>query len=363
MPGPLRARLKGNPLSEIQANSASWIFSQISVMAKTVKSGKSWKRGQERQPSKKVKKWNMKGSRKPQAVPRYHSALKALDPSTHAHLPGPRATAPYIVTRERINIPVTTNTSGQQTVVLLGSFVQGGFGTAGGEHLASTIAAYGVGTNVPGTTETRVQSVLFAGAEAMSATCSMHSMKVEVLCTGTSSGVVPQGLVHAGALSMPINRMSNFASWNKLANTLKTRRGIRQHTAYEMLSKPASYMTFPLDSLRHSEFLWMSGSSASTDELDRGLAPLVVILGPSSTAVDYTLTVSIEWKVRESLDPILQSAHRDHGITPEGLWNQLTRGLSAVGGFVGQAGEWAEAIQALTGAVQAGARALPALGN
>lgn len=287
------------------------------------------------------------------------TALAKYDPRSLAHLPGPRATAPYTVVRERVNFPLASNTAGQDVVAMIGPYVQGPGGTAIGEHMASTIAVHGVGTYVPGVTESLVTSALFNGAAAQTKTVSLHSFHVEVICSGTSAGTVPAGNVWCGAITQPINRLNGWANYNAIAQGVKTRRGMKQYSAYELMATPVNLMSYPLDSVSHSEFLWMSGVAASGDELFRSMTPLMVVLGPTSAAVDYSITVVLEWRVREALDPLLQSTHRHFTPVSESVWAQLSNHLSTVGGLVKSAAQHPAVQGALRAAVAAGVRNAP----
>ncbi len=286
------------------------------------------------------------------------TALAKYDPRTLGHLPGPRATAPYTVVRERVNFPMSTNVAGQETVAIIGPFVQGQSGTAIGEHMASTIAAHGVGSNVPGVNESLVTSALFNGVAAQTKTVSLHSFHVEVICSGTSAGTVPAGNVWCGAITQPINRL-NWPFYNSIAQGVRTRRGMKQYSAYELMATPINLMSYPLDSVSHSEFLWMSGNASSGDELFRSMTPVVVVLGPTSAAVDYSITVMLEWRVREALDPLLQSTHRHFAPVSESVWAQLSNHLSTVGGLVKSTAQHPAVQGVLRAAVEAGVRNAP----
>lgn len=261
--------------------------------------------------------------------------------------------------RERVNFALSTNTSGQYTVALIGPFVQGAFGTSGGEHYASTIAVTGVGTHAPGDTEGHEVSGIFNGIAPQTKTVSLHSLHAEVICTGTSAGTVPAGNAWCGAITQPFNRLAGWNSFNAIAAGLKTRRSMKQFSAYELMAKPANLLSYPLDSVAHSEMLWMSGTSASTDEFSRALTPIAVVLGPSSAAVDYSVTLMLEWRVREALDPILQSTHRNYAPASESVWSQLSCHLSSVGGFVRAAAEHPAVQGAVQAALEAGVRSAP----
>jgi len=287
------------------------------------------------------------------------SALSRYDSRTLGHLPGPRACAPYTVVRERVTFYVQSNAFGQNTVLLIGPYVQGEFGPSGGEHLASTVAIEGVGINVPGVTERPITSNLFNGATPMSKSCSLHSLCAEITCTGSESGVLPSGNVWAGAITQPVNRHSGWGSYNDIALAFQTRRSLRMFTAYETMTKPISVCSYPMDAVAHSEFYWMSGSSAPTDELCRAMTPLTVVMGPTTAVNDYTVSLTIEWRMREALDPILQSTHKQFVPTPESVWSQLSMHLSNVGGFIKSTSEDPGVQAAIRGAVATGIRYAP----
>lgn len=287
------------------------------------------------------------------------NALSRYDARTSGHLPGPRACAPYTVVRERVTFYVQSNVTGQNTVILIGPYVQGTFGSSGGEHLSSAVAIRGVGTEVPGTTETAVTSNLFNGIAPQTKSCSLHSLHTEVTCTGSASGVLPTGNVWAGAVSQPLNRLSGWANWNAIALGLQTRRNLRMFSAYETMTKPPSICSYPLDAVAHSEFLWMSGISGISDDLHRSMTPVVVVLGPTTAVNDYTVSLTIEWRMREALDPFLQSTHKPYAPAPESVWSQLSTHLSNLGGFVKSTAEDPSVRAAVHGAIAAGIRYAP----
>lgn len=261
--------------------------------------------------------------------------------------------------RERVTFYVQSNALGQNTVILMGPFVQGSFGSSGGEHLSSAVAIWGIGMNVPGVTETAINSNLFNGIAPQSKSCSMHSFHAEVTCTGSASGVLPSGNVWAGAVSQPLNRLSGWANWNSVALGLQTRRSLRMFSAYETMSNPLSVCSYPLDAVAHSEFLWMSGLSATSDELHRSMTPVVVVLGPTTAVNDYTVSLTIEWRMREAIDPFLQSTHKPYVPTPESVWSQLSAHLSNIGGFVKSTAEDPNVRAVVRGAIAAGMRYAP----
>lgn len=287
------------------------------------------------------------------------NALSAYDARSLGHLPGPRACAPYTVVRERVTFYVKSNVSGQNTVALIGPYVQGAHGSSGGEHLASTVTTTGVGTDVPGVTETALTSNLFNGVTAQTKSCSLHSLHVDVTCTGSSSGVLPTGNVWAGAVTQPLNRLSGWTSWNAIATGLQTRRNLKMFSAYETMTKPISVCSYPLDAVAHSEFLWMSGTSALSDEMSRAMTPIAVVFGPTTAINDYTVSLTIEWRMREAVDPFLQSTHKQYMPASESVWSQLSANLSNIGGFVKSASEDPTVQSLVRGAITAGSRYAP----
>lgn len=288
------------------------------------------------------------------------NALQRYDARSLGHLPGPRASAPYTVVRERITFTVSSSTNGNNEVVLFGQFVQGAFGTSGGEHLSPVVAVSGRGAIVPGSSnEVQQTSRLFGGVAPMTKSCAMHSFSVEVACTGSESGVLPSGNVWAGAITQPFNRLSGWTDFNSIALGLQTRRSMKMFSSYETMTKPVDVISYPLDPVAHSEFLWMSGAAAATDELSRSMTPIAVIIGPSAARNDYTISLTIEWRMREAIDPIIQSTHQQHMPVAESVWSQLSAQLSNAGGFLKHAALGYGAQAAVRGAVRVGARMAP----
>ena len=319
-------------------------------------------KGSRRQPPRQQPRPQPQAARAPKEVTRSSGvggALSRFDARTLGHLPGPRACAPYTVVRERVTFYIQSNSAGQNTVALVGPFVQGTFGSSGGEHLSSLVAVSGVGTNVPGVVEVPHTSNLFNGATPMTKSCSMHSLHAEVACTGSASGVLPTGNVWAGSVTQPVHRLAGWTDFNAIATGLQTRRSLRMFSSYETMTKPLSLCSYPLDAVAFSEFLWMSGSSALTDELSRSMTPLVLVFGPTTAVNDYTVSLTIEWRMREAIDPFLQSTHKHFVPAPESVWSQLSSHLSSVGGFVKSAVEDPGVQSAIRGAVAVGMRYAP----
>ena len=289
---------------------------------------------------------------------RLGGALARYDARSLDHLPGPRATAPYTVVRERVTFSVSSNTFEQSTVLIIGPYTQAGYIEVG-EVLSSLVAVRGVATEVPGVSDTLFTSNLFDGISPKSKQLSMHSLHAELACTGTSSGVIPSGNVWAGAVTQPLSRLNGWTSYNAMARALQTRRSMRMFSSYETMTKPVGLCSYPLDGVAHSEFNWCAGSANMLDELHRSMTPLVFVVGPSAVRNDYTVSLTIEWRVREALDPILQSTHKQYVPSSESVWGQLSAHLSNAGGFIAHAAQDPGVQAAVRGAVSIGARYAP----
>lgn len=305
--------------------------------------------------------------RQPQSVPRAPSSqqprvgnlLSRYDARSLGHLPGPRACAPYTVVRERVTFYAQSNISAQNTVLIIGSYVKMGPGTHTADEVTPLVATIGVGTNAPGAQDTLVLSNLFNGAAPQTKSVCLHSLHAEIACTGSAAGVVPSGNVWAGAVTQPLHRVASWANYNQLALSLQTRRSLRMFSAYETMTKPVSLSSYPLDAVAHSEFLWMEGTADQSNELSKAMTPIVVVIGPNAAQTDYTVSLTLEWRVREAVDPILQSTHKQYAPTSESVWGQLSTHLSNAGGFVATTLQDPTVQAAVRGAVVAGARLAP----
>jgi hypothetical protein len=145
------------------------------------------------------------------------------------------------------------------------------------------------------------------------------------------AGVVPQGITDATA-----------DTWSELGQDLANRRGILRFSAAGLQTGGVSFGTYPLDILSHTAMhITAGGTGAVSDTLSEGLAPIVIIFEPVTTAAEYALTFHLEWKFRSRFDPLLISTHRVHAPATESTWakimhlGQQTSGLiDAIGGVV-----------------------------
>jgi hypothetical protein len=171
-----------------------------------------------------------------------------------------------------------------------------------------TIGIYGVGTNVPGTTEAYLNDTTVAAFPA-GTNLRLHAMTVSV-----QAGVGAQdakGWLYLGTMPGNVAR-TGFLTWNQIAGTVITRREARTYSAYETLAHPAVKSTAPSDVTQWSSFdrLALDSPSGLTYQLDTTL-PIVLVLLPTAATVDYLVTVNCEWRVLFPLTDMRSSLHEE----------------------------------------------------
>lgn len=300
------------------------------------------------------------------------SVLGALDARLNVHVPTHVPSGPYTVIRTRTQRAVFTSVTAQNTVLLLGAHCDNALGN--GIAITPLIGIEGVGTNVPGTTESNVIDSLvntYGGTIASStASAALHAMTVVVTCI--DSALSASGQIYTGTLSNRVAR-SNYATFNALALDLITRRELKPRSAYQTMTKAVTLFSGPLDvtdwSL-HKPLVSINSTLGNNVTVDT-IAPIVIVFPPTASVLEYSVTIYCEWRMIFHT-PLLASTHTHHAPAPAGFWSNATRLVGAVGGDLEHAvGGVAQAATTLIGpamqtavstglgiAAEAGARAL-----
>lgn len=241
--------------------------------------------------------------------------INPFDARRGEHVPTFMPCGPYTVIHSRSATPIATNTSGQNTVMLFTSFNDSA-GINGGNNILPYHGIYGVGINVPGTTEQYIVDPIVSGKTANFYSLSLHAMTVSITCTDSVTNA--SGIVYMGTLPLRLARTA-FATWNAVAINAVTRSEMKSMSAYTTAATPelAVRHNYPLDYSSYAEFLpSASNASGSNITMRDALSNIVVVLSPTSVAVNYLVTVHCEWRAMYNSDPELAATQRMHQTTP-----------------------------------------------
>lgn len=290
-----------------------------------------------------------------------------VDASRAVHIPSPIPLGPYTVVRGRSTIQVSSNSSGQYTVLLLGPHT---VATLGSRDLSITpcVGVSGVGTNVPGTTETIYSdSIIAPYAASLSgnlANGNLHGMTAVINCLSTATSA--EGQVYLGSLNQRINR-SRFAVWNDVALALINRREVSPHSAYNILATPLKVSCYPVDIIdwaAQSPILPATGTTGDNVTMD-SLSQLVMVIPPTSSVLNYSVTIYTEWRIN-FVDAALASTATTKTATSMSVWSRIAAAGSDTAGFLQKAESFVssgfQVAASLRGAVATAGRAAAMLG-
>jgi len=198
-------------------------------------------------------------------------------------------------------------------------------------NVVSNIMIQGVGTNVPGTTESGLVDPIIDTYAAGSAQCSLHSMTVVVKCVDPVTAAA--GRFYMGAAQGRINRTS-YATFNALGNSLTTRREIRGFTASESMNGTVSCCAAPLDPIEWSSFgEKVASPAASSGNVSKdSLTPVCIVFAGTASAVNYVVEVFTEWRVIYNTSIDLASTQTIHPSTPNSFWDGVRNAVAVAGG-------------------------------
>lgn len=213
--------------------------------------------------------------------------------------------------------------------------------TVGSRDLTITpnIGTSGVGTNVPGTTDTlHSDGILVPYAATLAgnlANGNLHAMTMVLNCLSTATQA--EGQVYVGSLNQRINR-SRFLSWTDVGTSIINRREVQPHSAYSILSTPLKVSCYPVDIVdwaRQSPVVLASGTVGDNVTMD-SLSQMVLVVPPTTNVVNYTVTVYTEWRVN-FVDAALSSTAVSRPASKMDLWSQIAHVGNETSGFVSRA--------------------------
>lgn len=285
-----------------------------------------------------------------------------VDASRAIHIPSPIPLGPYTVVRGRSTIQITTNASGQRTVLLLGPHTVATIGSRD-STITPIVGVSGVGTDVPGTVETLYSDGIIGAYSATLAgnlaNANLHGLTVVLNCLSTATSAENQ--VYFGSLNQRINR-SRFTAWNDVASSLINRREIQPHSSYSLLANPLKVSCYPVDIVdwaRQSPLILAAAATGDNVTMD-SLSQLAFVFPATTVALNYSITVYTEWRVN-FVDAALSSTAVTHKATGMDLWSKIAAVGSDTAGFVARAESLlsmgSKAVSGLQGATSSIARA------
>jgi len=260
-------------------------------------------------------------------------ATMLADARKLTHVPTHMPSGPYTVVHSRSVTSISTNASGQKTVMLISSFSDAA-GTNGGNNVLPFHGIHGVGTNVPGTTESYIVDPILAGAAAGTYQLACHAITATVTCADSALGA--NGLVYMGTLPLRLSRL-NFGSWNAIADNLTPRAEMKSFTAFTSLqnSELAVRHSSVMDAVSWSEFLPSAGNTSGTSiQMRDALSTICIFFTPTTTAVNYQVTIHVEWRVMYNVDQQLAATQKLYAPAPMGAIASSRAILTATGGML-----------------------------
>lgn len=263
--------------------------------------------------------------------------LHAADASRLTHVAPHIPLGPYTVVRGRIVIPVKTNAAGQTLTVMLGSY---GISSQFNSVVTPVVAVMGEGGNVPGTTETQYVDSVMGVYDSSSPTTAiangaLHALTATLNCVSTATTAA--GIVYYGAVNQRVNRQ-NFATYNDLGNSVITRREMSSKSAYCAMTSPIKLSAYPVDIVdwASQKPLMIPSITLGANLTNDALSQMMFVFPPTTTAVDYVITVHTEWRVNFT-DPALSSTSTKHEPGSQSLWDSVMNAGSQLGGKIHEA--------------------------
>jgi len=194
----------------------------------------------------------------------------------------------------------------------------------------------GTGANVPGTTETSINSVMITASNYARANISRIGLSIS--CTGTNQTAgIPDGVVFLGSADGVVDR-EFFSSFTALAAALATRRWMRNKSTFGLMQKPAHLAAFPLDFITYNDFVRVGGVPSGSDVCSDGLSPILVYIPASVNVNNFIIELYVEWKVIYSTDNVLANSHVLHPSLRDDEVHDLTTAANDLAGFIYEVG-------------------------
>lgn len=270
-----------------------------------------------------------------------------LDARSRVHIPPALPAPPYTVMRTRTTVPLTASAAADTDVVMLVSeYTDAGQGSA---NILPLISVSGVGSNVPGTTETYGNAADISAIGNGNCHARLHSLTVTV--QAPTSVNTTAGVFFLGTMPGNIFRTA-FPSWNAVAQAITARLQAQQYTAYSAVTPtPPTVTSYPMDTTQWSMFdnLLVGGGAPIIRGTD-SLAPIALVLKGGATQ-PYLVTICCEWRVIFALTDARSSLHEMHAPSTAG---DVHRAAAAASDRSGVASSVASTVLTAAGHVAAG---------
>lgn len=278
-------------------------------------------------------------------------AIDAIDARHSLHVPPHIPMGPYTVIRSRAVRQQLSTTGTNNVVLMFGAHTDNAL--ANGTTVSNILGIVGEGTNSPGSIEQFVIDPIisgYAGTLGSSvATVALHALTVQCNCVESVTGA--SGQVYAGTLQSRVGR-TNFVTYNALAADLIQRREMKPRSAYQALGRSFAISSYPLDMTDWTlqKPVVVPNATLSNNVTSDQLAPIVFVLPPTSTAVEYTFTVFAEWRVCFS-QAALASTSIHHAPSSPDFWHTALKTMSNVAGDLESLSGMASGVGAVLGSI------------
>lgn len=269
-----------------------------------------------------------------------------------------------IIVQDRVVVDITAHNT-QYTVMTIGP--QGN----SSQTLISvgSYGQYGVGTNVPATTETNIGTSNVSGM-GESIRARLHRLGVTVVCRAPATGnLLPSTTAVMMTADSVVDRHA-FATWAAYGTWAVARPNAHTRPGNALFNRPFHLVSVPSDYRQWESFLDTTTTADTTMYPLGTLSPIIVVLTPAASDA-YQVIIHAEWQMIPQGDaagmPLLSATAKYHPTAPESWFHTAARDAMEAGGAVVAAGAamraGAERAGGAIGSVMrfVGQRALPAL--
>lgn len=268
---------------------------------------------------------------------------KVWDAEHNAHMPLPRSTGPYAVTR------VTTRFTVDRNVNIFGTFrrrdsATGALGEWSSIFCASDVTASSA-VNAASNAKFHGHNMAGYGYETTVAPSAFSLQICNPAALQTTTG-----MTYVGVCSSQLGISNSPDTWNQWADRFVSTMRPRAMSASSIAVRGKKVCSYPLSLESLCDFTELSntpGSSTTTwgDTIVEcsGFAP-IVLYNPGGAALEVLVTT--EWRTRFSISHPASSSHKVWLPTPENLWHASLNAAAALGNGVIDVAEGVEGAAA-----------------
>lgn len=269
-------------------------------------------------------------------------SLKVWDAGHNSHMPLPRSTGPYTVTR------ITTRYTVDRDVTIFGTFrrresVNSALGEWSSVFCVADVAA-GQAVNASNNATFTGHDMAGYGYET---TVAPSAFSIQV-CNPAALQTT-EGMTYLGVCSSQLGISNSPDTWNSWAERFITTMRPRSMSASSIAVRGKKVCSYPLnlesmcDFTEISQTVTSTGTWGSTVMECSGFAP-IVLYNPGGATLEVLVTT--EWRTRFSLSHPAASSHKMWLPTPERIWHASLNAAAAVGNGVVDVAEEVEKVAA-----------------